>query len=122
MYFLQNLPNNSVNNVYILFPDPWSREKDQEKRIVRKDVIDLLILKMKSSSILTITTDDAGYHEHIRNIIASYCDYYSLQDFYAHPPGINLPAWRHDVVGKYEQKAVESNTQLVYNYRYVLRK
>ena len=119
LYFLQNLPNYSINDVYILFPDPWSREKDHEKRIVRKEIIDLLSLKMRNLANITIATDDSGYQEEIRRVMTT-CEHFSLSEFYAHPPGVNLPLWRDGVIGKYELKAIESHTPLVYNYRYVL--
>jgi len=118
LYFLQNLPNYSISNLYILFPDPWRREKDHGKRIVREEIINLLLLKMKTTSTITIVTDDSSYQEDIRRVMSTYEEYYSLSEFYTHPPGIDLPLWR-GVIGKYEQKAIESNTPLVYNYRYV---
>ena len=120
LYFLQNLPNYSINDVYILFPDPWNKRMDHAKRIVRREIINLLLLKMRTMANITIATDDSGYQEEIRRVMTSYDKHFSLSEFYAHPPGVNLPSWRDGVIGKYEQKAIESNTPLVYNYRYVL--
>jgi len=62
---LTEMPDNFLNDVFILFPDPWPKAKHHKRRIINKILLDLLDKKMKLNSCLYIATDHADYREWI---------------------------------------------------------
>ena len=60
---LNALPNNSLDAVYILFPDPWPKAKHKKRRIVSREICDIFVNKLKPFGTLTIATDHPQYVE-----------------------------------------------------------
>lgn len=59
----------SLSKVQIFFPDPWHKKRHNKRRIVRKDFIDLVSLKLKQDAILHLATDWQDYAEHMLEVI-----------------------------------------------------
>lgn len=59
------LPSQSINGVYINFPDPWPKEKHAKHRLFQRPFIEELSRTLKSFSSVTIVTDDPPYSEQI---------------------------------------------------------
>ncbi|MBS0616092.1 MAG: tRNA (guanosine(46)-N7)-methyltransferase TrmB [Verrucomicrobia bacterium] len=57
------LPSDSVNDVYINFPDPWPKEKHAKNRIFQPSFIDQLARTTKGK--VTTVTDDPTYRTQI---------------------------------------------------------
>lgn len=55
----------SLAGVYILFPDPWPKERHKKRRIVSPELLDDLAAAMEDGAELRIATDDADYGEWI---------------------------------------------------------
>lgn len=49
------------DEVYILFPDPWPKSKHFKRRLINKEFLDFLALKMKKNAKLIIATDHDSY-------------------------------------------------------------
>ena len=49
---LENMPDHSIDKIFILFPDPWSKKKQNKRRIINSDFINLVKLKLKNGGIL----------------------------------------------------------------------
>ncbi len=59
---LAELPNQSFEQVYILFPDPWPKAKHFKRRLINQNFLDLILApKIKSGGNLTIATDHDSY-------------------------------------------------------------
>lgn len=58
---IENLPNESIDFIYILFPDPWPKKKHQKRRIVNEEFLDLISKKLKSKGRLFFATDIESY-------------------------------------------------------------
>ncbi|MCC6276805.1 MAG: tRNA (guanosine(46)-N7)-methyltransferase TrmB [Oligoflexia bacterium] len=54
---------NELDNVFIFFPDPWPRKKQQKNRLMKLDFFEKLYRIQKPGSIVTIKTDDLPYFE-----------------------------------------------------------
>ena len=67
--FLEKLTDNLLDNVYILFPDPWKKVRHSKKRIINHQTLELISKKMKNGSKLTIATDHVGYSEVIVSVL-----------------------------------------------------
>ena len=55
------LPDNCLDRVFILFPDPWPKKKHQKRRIVQPDFLDALVRVMKPGAHLRFATDVRSY-------------------------------------------------------------
>ena len=58
---LRWLPPQSLDRVFILFPDPWPKKKHVKRRLVSKPLLDLLARAMKPGAELRIGTDIGDY-------------------------------------------------------------
>ncbi len=62
--FLQDrIPDHSVSEVRIFFPDPWPKKRHHKRRIIQGSFLDLLALKMEPGGILHLATDWQPYAE-----------------------------------------------------------
>ncbi len=66
---LNKLPDNILNKVYILFPDPWPKVKHHKRRIINHDFIKILSKKIQKNGKLIIATDHDSYKKWIMNVI-----------------------------------------------------
>lgn len=62
---IKTLPENSISEVCILFPDPWHKSKHISRRLVQKDLIADLSKIMIFKSLLHISSDDQKAQEWI---------------------------------------------------------
>jgi len=58
---LENLTDNSLSKVFILFPDPWPKKKHHKRRIINEEFLELLHKKMKSNSTFIFASDIDNY-------------------------------------------------------------
>lgn len=95
----KQLLKESVDSVYIFFPDPWPKKRHHKRRLINKDFLDLLIPKLYRHARIFIATDWEDLAEHVITV----CD--------SHPDLINLagkgnsaprPVWRP--LTKFEQR------------------
>ncbi len=99
----RHVPDASFDEVWIFFPEPWPREKDVHRRLMRTELLDLLARRMRPGGELRLATDVRAYAE------------YALEVLDAHPRFTNLsarddglaarPEWRP--MTKYESRGVE---------------
>ena len=64
------LPEDSLERVLLLFPDPWPKKRHHKRRIVQPGFLQLLAGRMKSGGILHMATDWQNYAEHMLAIMA----------------------------------------------------
>jgi len=58
---INNLPDNSLEKVFILYPDPWPKTRHNKRRIVSTELLDSLARVIKSGAELRLATDAADY-------------------------------------------------------------
>lgn len=58
---IDRLPRQSLDRVFILFPDPWPKRRQQKRRLIQPAFLDSLHPKMKPGSTLRFATDVKGY-------------------------------------------------------------
>lgn len=62
--FLEALPENVlINEIFILFPDPWPKTKHYKNRIIQQDFLKLLHHKSLTSSKIHFRTDHDEYFD-----------------------------------------------------------
>lgn len=62
---LNKLPNNFIDKVEILFPDPWPKQKHHKRRLVNDYMLLLLHEKMKKNGKILLATDCEDYAQDI---------------------------------------------------------
>lgn len=112
---LDELPDSSVERVFILFPDPWPKARHHKRRIVSQDTLDRVARVLKPSGELRLATDHVDYAE------------WMLEQVLAHP-AFEWQAERHTdwktppadwVPTRYEQKTRAEGREPIY---YLLRR
>ena len=58
---LEKFPNNSLDKIFILFPDPWPKKKHNKRRIINNEFIDLIKSKLKIGGTLLFASDILDY-------------------------------------------------------------
>jgi len=95
------LPPQSIDGVFILFPDPWPKVRHHKRRIVSRETLDGLARIMTARAELHLATDDPGYFSCMLELVTGHCAFEWQArcpvDWQERPPGA-LPT-------RYEQKA-----------------
>jgi tRNA (guanine-N7-)-methyltransferase len=60
---LDALPEQSVERVFILFPDPWPKARHHKRRIVSQETLSLIARVLKPGGELRLATDHVDYSE-----------------------------------------------------------
>ena len=60
---LEKMPDHSIDKVFILFPDPWPKKKQNKRRIINDEFLDVLRKKLKIGGILFFASDILNYVE-----------------------------------------------------------
>ncbi|MCZ6896917.1 MAG: bifunctional peptide chain release factor N(5)-glutamine methyltransferase PrmC/tRNA (guanosine(46)-N7)-methyltransferase TrmB [Rickettsia endosymbiont of Ixodes ricinus] len=100
---LNDLPNNSLDGIYILFPDLRIKNKQKKKRIFNKERLKILQDKLKDNGNLVFTSDIENYFYEAIELIKQNGSFEIMnKDDYLKP---------HDnyVMTKYHQKAIKAN-------------
>jgi len=104
---LPALPAASLDRVFLLFPDPWPKQRHAARRFVCRDTLDRLALLMRPGAELRTASDDPGLIEW------TLCQVLAHPAF-AWPPGDGRrrpPDW---VATRYERKAITAGRRPAY--------
>jgi len=63
------LPPESLDRIYILFPDPWPKKRHHKRRLISPEVVQALHLSLRPEAELLIKSDHPGYAEHISEVL-----------------------------------------------------
>ncbi|MDE2227526.1 MAG: tRNA (guanosine(46)-N7)-methyltransferase TrmB [Alphaproteobacteria bacterium] len=68
---LARLPERSLGRAFILFPDPWPKERHKKRRIVAATTLDELARTLRPGAELRLATDDPDYAEWMAAAVAA---------------------------------------------------
>tara|TARA_Y100000816_G_scaffold259997_1_gene215947 strand:+ start:430 stop:1134 length:705 start_codon:yes stop_codon:yes gene_type:complete len=73
-YFLEAIPNKSVDKIFIINPDPWIKKRHHKRRLMSYETLRLLckIVKLKNST--HMTTDSETYLNYSENLLSQHRD------------------------------------------------
>lgn len=99
------LPDNCLDSIYILFPDPWAKRKHWQRRVINSQNLNHCQRILKPNRRLVIATDDDTYSAWIIRHIQ--------RDWQWNPLSWNVAPddWK---VTKYQKKAMLAGRQTVY--------
>lgn len=69
-FFVELLPDASIQNFYVNFPDPWPKKRHHKRRILKTDFIELMRKKLVSGGHLYMVTDHDDYAEEIKENVS----------------------------------------------------
>jgi len=72
------IPPASLDEVFILFPDPWHKKRHHKRRIVQDGFLDLIATRLKPGGVLRLATDWVPYAEHMLECLARNAHYENL--------------------------------------------
>lgn len=61
----EQLPPSSLDEVLLLFPDPWHKKRHNKRRIVQDAFLELVASRLKVGGVLRMATDWLPYAEHM---------------------------------------------------------
>jgi tRNA (guanine-N7-)-methyltransferase len=74
------MPRGSLDEILLLFPDPWPKKRHHKRRIVQKETIPLAAAALCSGGWLRMATDWAEYAEHMREVMFASPDFVHVPD------------------------------------------
>ena len=107
-YLLANfIPDNSIDGIHLLFPDPWPKNRQHKRRIVQDEFVQQVAMKLKAGGYIHIATDWQPYADWIKT------------RFDASPAFtggiVTRPTWR--VLSKFEGQGLKKG-HVVTDFRY----
>ena len=71
-----------LDEVWILFPDPWPKKKHYKRRIINEDFLNLANRKIAKDGFIKIATDWSNYSDHIIKIFDQNTNFERINDIY----------------------------------------
>ncbi len=65
----QQIPANLVNELIILFPDPWPKARHHKRRLINADFIELCVDRLAMAGSILIVTDSRDYADQITHAL-----------------------------------------------------
>ena len=88
------LPEASVENLYVLFPDPWPKKRHHKRRLVKPEVVAAMGRALVPGGRLLVKTDHDGYAEVIGEVLAAAAGFRPLDPVDAFA-GLPLTGFEH---------------------------
>jgi len=108
-YLLANhIPDNSLDGIHLLFPDPWPKNRQHKRRMVQSEFIEMVGRKLKQGGFIHIATDWQPYADWIK-VRFDKSDNFS-------GGVVDRPSWR--VLSKFEGQGLRKGHQVT-DFKYV---
>jgi tRNA (guanine-N7-)-methyltransferase len=95
--FIGRIPVGSLDVIRIFFPDPWPKHRQRNRRLVRPDVVAMIVPLLRAGGMLHIATDSSDYAMQIQRV----CE--------VHPAlsggVVERPSWRPPT--RFEQRGID---------------
>ena len=69
------IEDGSLNEINLLFPDPWPKKRHHKRRIINAEFIELMSKKLVSDGLVNISTDWENYAEQVIDLFRRRKDY-----------------------------------------------
>ena len=103
LVLLKRFADASLTEVWVFFPDPWPKPREQRRRLMRPDVVQELARVLKPGGVLRLATDIEDYWRKSITVVAAN---ESFDD-----PEFSRPDWRIETV--FERRGINEGRQSV---------
>ena len=103
LVLLKRFADASLTEVWVFFPDPWPKPREQRRRLMRPDVVDEFARVLKVGGVLRLATDIEDYWRKSITVVA---ENESFAD-----PELSRPHWRIETV--FERRGISEGRQPV---------
>ena len=107
LHLLSNLEDSSIDQIFIINPDPWEKKRHFKRRLINKDFISLLYKKIKNGGNIMITTDSLSYYCHMADVLKNKEIEFEKIEQYNLSPGDSL----YDI-SKYQKKGIHKGRKI----------
>ncbi len=70
--FQSALPDESVDEVLVFFPDPWHKKRHHKRRLVTSSFVELMVRKLRPAGMLRLATDWESYADQMLEVCGSH--------------------------------------------------
>jgi release factor glutamine methyltransferase len=98
---LNDMPDNILEGIYILFHDPWPKTKQQKKRILNIERLSIFKKKLRDGGFLVFASDIDSYFETVKKLINNDETFQAQSQDFTDPPA-------NYVTTKYHQKSIDA--------------
>ena len=109
----KDIKNESIDTIYLNFPDPWPKKKHEKRRITSKKFLDDYYRILKKDGEIIFKTDQKELYEYTKKILKEQKFTIYLDDFNYQQLSVN------DSLTEYEQKFRAKNQNI---YRLIIKK
>jgi release factor glutamine methyltransferase len=95
------MPDNILEGIYILFPDPWPKTKQLKKRILNTKRLSIFKKKLKDGGFLVFASDIDSYFEMVKKLFDNDESFKLHTQDFLHPHA-------NYVTTKYHQKSIDA--------------
>ena len=67
----QQLTPESLDEVLVLFPDPWHKKRHHKRRLIQADFVALLVSRLRVGGVLRLATDWEHYAQQMLEVLAA---------------------------------------------------
>lgn len=71
----KQIPDNSLDKVFLFFPDPWHKKKHHKRRILQPEFAELIASKLKTGGHFHLATDWEHYAEQMMEVMSASASY-----------------------------------------------
>jgi len=68
---INNIPPDSLDGVYVLFPDPWPKKRHKNRRLINPEFTRILFSRLKAEGPVVVATDSQDYATEIESSFIS---------------------------------------------------
>jgi len=107
---LNSFKYETVDRLYVLFPDPWIKKRHKSRRLLSSSNIEFFSKILRSKGVICIATDVEDYHFEIKK---TFSNLYQFKKLHVSPKEKDL-SYFLDIQTKYEQKAINKGISPAY--------
>ena len=112
---MDKIPNKSLHEVYLLYPDPWPKVRHFKRRFISDQNLRLLASKLIDGGALKVVTDSDIYFTHIKSAVLNQ----KISKNFSFKGSDFSQPWKGWHSTKYEEKAKKAGRR---SYYMVLKK
>lgn len=99
---LEAIPDNTLSEIYILFPDPWPKERHHKRRIINEFMLKLMHKKLKKGGVVRFASDIEEYYD---SAFEQFLNFKAFTKKTNSKEGYQIP--ENHIQTKYQRKAIK---------------